>query len=116
MARLSRKLTQLAIALCILWPTAAARANEPPSPLIGADLLVCERRLRALGYWIEAADGRLDDSTLAAISAFRRVNGYPNLGGPNAADLPALERAKPLRARAGKAARFEVDLRRQVVF
>jgi hypothetical protein len=116
MVQLSRNLPQLAIALCLLWSAAAARANDPPAALTGADLLVCERRLRALGYWIEAADGRLDDSTLAAITAFRRVNGYRNPGVPNAADLPVLLRAKPLRAQAGKAARFEVDIRRQVMF
>lgn len=116
MARRSRRLPLFTLALCLLWQAAPARADEPPAALKGADLMVCERRLRALGYWIEAADGRLDDSTIAAIAAFRRVNGYVNLGYPNAADLPALERAKPLRARAGRVARFEVDLRRQVMF
>lgn len=96
--------------------TIQAQKPEPQAELSAAQLLNCERRLRELGYWVETADGGLDDSMLAAIKAFRRVNGYKNLGQPNAADLPALESAKTLTSRTEEGPHFEVDLRRQIIY
>ncbi len=91
------------------------RAAPPAAALSGPEMLGCERRLLELGYWIESPDGRVDNSTVAAITAFRRVHGYFNTGHPNTADLPALESAKPFSAAPG-GARFEVDLGLQIIF
>ncbi len=91
------------------------RAAAPAAALSVSEMLGCERRLLDLGYWIVSPDGRVDESTVAAITAFRRVQGYFNTGRPNADDLPALENAKPLSAEPG-GARFEVNLGLQIGF
>jgi len=111
---LNKKLLLLLLGLLTL--TASGRSLEPPADLSESQMLNCEFRLRDLGYWIETIDGRPDDSTLAAITAFRRINGYENLGPPNVTDLPALEKARPLMAMADEGAHFEVDIRRQIIF
>jgi N-acetylmuramoyl-L-alanine amidase len=109
-------LTTLPLLLLGLTLTAFdGQAAAPVAALSESGMLGCERRLLELGYWVESPDGRADDSTEAAITAFRRVQGYFNTGRPNADDLPALESAKPLSAEPG-GARFEVDLGSQIIF
>jgi hypothetical protein len=103
----------LAIGLAVL--NARAQGTSQPS-LSESQLLNCERRLLELGYWVEAADGRFDDSTLVAIKAFRRLSGYRNPGPPNAADLRALEHARPLTRGTYGPPHFEVELSRQVIY
>lgn len=91
------------------------RAATPAAALSVSEMSGCERRLLELGYWIESPDGRVDESTVAAITAFRRLHGYFNTGRPNADDLHALVSAKPLSAEPG-GARFEVDLGLQIIY
>lgn len=116
--KLSRITDLVAIILILGHSTLTTSAQKLISPpeLSASQLLSCERKLRELGYWVETADGVLDDSTLAAIRAFRRVSGYKNLGQLNAADLPALENAEPLMSKAEEGPHFEVDLTRQIIF
>jgi len=101
--------------LGLTLPAFDGRAAAPAGALSESQMLDCERRLLDLGYWVESPDGRADESTVAAITAFRRVQGYFNIGRPNSADLPALEGARPLSADPG-GARFEVDLGLQIIF
>src|SRR5919205_2367991 len=88
----------LGLTLTALYGRVAA---APVAALSESEMLGCERRLTELGYWLSSADGRADESTVAAVTAFRRVQGYFNTGSPNAADLPALESATPLQAESG---------------
>jgi peptidoglycan hydrolase-like protein with peptidoglycan-binding domain len=112
-------MTKLLITFLVLGVTMSsvlAQTSARSAKLSEPELLNCKRKLQALGYWIETPDGRLDESTLAAIKAFRRINGYWNVGQPNTFDLPALLRARPLKAKAQTGPHFEVDLKRQILW
>jgi N-acetylmuramoyl-L-alanine amidase len=104
------------VILGLLALIASGRSPDSPADLSRSQMLNCELRLRDLGYWIETIDGKPDDSTLAAIKAFRRINDYENLGQPNGTDLPALDKTRPLTAKIDEGAHFEVDIRRQIIF
>lgn len=110
-----RSATCITLSLSLLTATARRVTGESVTGLSASQVLHCERTLQGLGYWIESADGKFDDSTLSAIKAFRRINGYSNAGQPNVADLTALEKAKPFVRRAEGFPHFEVDLKRQIL-
>lgn len=102
--------------LSVTVSSVGAQNKTRSTKLSAAELLGCKSKLHTLGYWIETNDSRLDESTEAAIKAFRRITGYWNFGPPNALDLPALERAKPLSVNAQSSPHFEVQLKRQILY
>jgi lipoprotein-anchoring transpeptidase ErfK/SrfK len=116
MSRARLKSPTLLLLLGLSLAASAARAQESAGRLTRPRMLACERRLLELGYWVETPDGMEDESADAAITAFRRVNGYVNTGRPNASDLRALDVAKPLAADSSGGARFEVDIALQVIY
>jgi len=95
---------------------AQAQRTKMPGPLTQVQLFTLELRLAELGYWVDTADGILDERTLAAIVAFRRVNQYQNLGDPNTVDLPFLRKATPFKIRSRGVPHFQVDLKHQILF
>jgi lipoprotein-anchoring transpeptidase ErfK/SrfK len=95
---------------------AQAQRNKQPAPLSEVQLITLEIRLAELGYWIDSADGMLDERTHAAVAAFRRVNKYQNLGDPNTLDLRFLRKATRFKVKSRGVPYFQVDLRRQILF
>jgi len=82
-----------------------------------ADMLEVEKLLSKLGYWVLRADGKPDESTRHAITAFQKVEGRKRTGTMSAADLKALRAAqRPLARYPTDRAHVEVDLTRQVLF
>jgi lipoprotein-anchoring transpeptidase ErfK/SrfK len=116
MSRARLKSPTLLLLLGLSLTAAPAGARAPAGRLTPSQMLACERRLLELGYWVETPDGVEDESAVSAITAFRRVSGYVNTGRPNEADLRALGEAKPLVTDASGGARFEVDVRLQIIY
>lgn len=95
---------------------AQAQRTKEPAPLSQVQLITLELRLAELGYWVDSADGILDERTLASIAAFRRVNQYRNSGDPNTLDLRFLRKATPLKIKPRGVPHFQIDLKRQILF
>lgn len=95
---------------------AQAQGTKQPAPLSQVQLITVELKLAQLGYWVDSVDGILDERTVAAIAAFRRVNQYHNFGDPNTADLRPLSKATPFKIRSREVPHFQVDLKRQILF
>ena len=75
-----------------------------------------EKLLTDLGYWIKKVDGKKNDSTYHAITAFQKVEGRRRTGVLTAKELDAMRRASRPAAKYTGAAHIEVDNARQVLF
>jgi lipoprotein-anchoring transpeptidase ErfK/SrfK len=111
-----KRLTILLVLAFSLASNAQAQRNKQPAPLSEVQLITLEIKLAELGYWIDSADGILDERTRAAVAAFRRVNNYENLGDPNTLDLRFLRKATRFKVKSRGVPHFQVDLRRQILF
>lgn len=111
-----RSILILSLVSIVLLGTCAGQNVNNTTELYETEFLDVETRLQDLGYWVGDVDGRFDESTSAAIAAFRRVNGYENYGAPNAADLAPLTKGSPLKLQGTGDSHFEVDLEKQVLF
>jgi len=81
------------------------------------DILVAEKLLAGLGYWILKVDGKADASTRHAIMAFQKVEGRKRTGTLSSADFEALKNALAPQARhLTGALHVEIDISRQVLF
>lgn len=81
----------------------------------GPDVLAVQRRLRALGFWLGAADGRYGGATMHAVTAFQKTAGLRPDGITGSQTRQALREAARATARSRAGRVIEVDLRRQVI-
>ena len=99
--------------LLILGLAAVAAGQK----LTKAEMLTAERRLVALGYWLNKADGIADASTRHAVTAFQKVEGRKRTGKLSRADFEALlSAAKPVPSDMPNKRHIEVDITKQVLF
>ena len=75
-----------------------------------------EKLLADLGYWIKKVDGKKNDSTYHAITAFQKVEGRRRTGVLTTKELDAMRLASRPAAKYTGAAHIEVDSARQVLF
>ena len=75
-----------------------------------------EKLLTDLGYWIKKVDGKKNDSTYHAITAFQKVEGRRRTGVLTQKELDAMRLASRPAAKHAGAAHIEVDNARQVLF
>ena len=75
-----------------------------------------EKLLADLGYWIKKVDGKKNDSTYHAITAFQKVEGRRRTGVLTQKELDAMRLASRPAAKHTGAAHVEVDNARQILF
>ena len=75
-----------------------------------------EKLLADLGYWIKKVDGKKNDSTYHAITAFQKVEGRRRTGVLTQKELDAMRLASRPAAKYTGAAHVEVDNARQILF
>ena len=92
---------------------ARAQAHRP---LSRDEITEAEFQLASHGYWLNKADGRWDESTRHALTAFQKVEGLPRTGQLTRDVYEQLMLARRPEAREAGPAHVEVDLRRQVLF
>jgi len=93
-----------------------AAATVPPAP---PTMLEVEQKLDSLRYDVGAIDGRTDDQTISAITAFQKVHGLERTGGLTdalTAQIMGTQGTPPPMVADGDASRVEVSLARQVLF
>ena len=85
-------------------------------PLARDEIVEAEFQLAALGYWLNQADGRWDESSRHALTAFQKVEALPLTGKLTRAVYEHLLFARRPASREAGPAHIEVDIRRQVLF
>jgi hypothetical protein len=101
--------------LCLAAYVVTGQSRVSAKPQISL-MPEAEKLLADLGYWIIKVDGKKDDSTYHAITAFQKVEGRRRTGVLTQKELSAMRlAARPAAKRAG-AAHVEVDNARQVLF
>lgn len=98
--------------------TAPTRSTQPvrPKSLTVRETRAAEGQLDRLGYWLSAPDGRWDESTRHALTAFQKVMERPRTGKLTRDDYEALLAAERPVAREAGPAHIEIDLQKQVLF
>ena len=97
-------------------PLKAKAESRKPRPLTRDESTEAEFQLASLGYWLNKADGRWDESTRHALTAFQKVEGLPRTGQLTRDVYERLMLARRPESREAGPAHVEVDLRRQVLF
>lgn len=97
------------------FQVATAQNNSDQKPR--ASLIPeAEKLLTGMGYWIKNVDGKKNDSTYHAITAFQKVEGRRRTGVLTQKELDAMRLASRPAAKYTGAAHIEVDNARQVLF
>ena len=102
-------------------PTTTSTVATPPAGNAlregqsGPEVADLQRRLAALGYWLDAIDGAYGPSTTHAVVAFQKASGLARDGVAGQATLDRLEDAGRLQARSASGRVVEVDLERQLL-
>lgn len=107
----------LVAAALAMGPTASTPTAEPilrPGDT-GASVLVLQRRLSGLGYWLGRADGRYGPLTVQAVYAVQKAAGLSRDGIAGAATWRAVRAGVLPPASSAPGRRVEVDLRRQLL-
>jgi len=84
--------------------------------LASEDVLIAEKKLSELGFWIKNIDDTTDESTRYAVLAFQRVKGLKQTGFLISKELSILKNSKTITLKSGDFPHFEVDLKRQILF
>lgn len=99
-------------------PPPAAVTASPVTPA-APTMLQVEQKLDSLRYDVGAVDGRTDDQTVSAITAFQKVHGLERTGGLTdaltAQIIAAQGNPQPIVPN-GEPSRVEISLARQVLF
>jgi len=95
--------------------TTPQAGNELREGQSGPEVADLQRRLAALGYWLDAIDGAYGPSTTHAVVAFQKASGLARDGVAGQATLDRLEAAGRLQARSESGRVVEVDLGRQLL-
>ena len=81
----------------------------------GSSVLVLQRRLSSLGYWLGRPDGTFGDSTQQAVYAFQKAAGLGRDGAVGPTSAAALARAVRVRPRSTSGNLVEIDIKRQLL-
>jgi len=106
------------VTICFLLISVHAIAGTPPkkrATLTRAQIIEAERRLSELGYWTGPVDGRLDEGTKSALTAFQKWEGREITGKLTLEELEAIRNGVAPQARDVGYAHVEVDVDRQVL-
>ncbi len=79
-------------------------------------VLEAEKLLSDLGYWVLKVDGKVDDSTKHALTAFQKVEKRKRTGVLNENELNALRKASRPEPKYTGEEHIEVDITRQILF
>jgi len=106
------------VTICFLLISVHAIAGAPQKKralLTRAQIIEAERRLSELGYWTGPVDGRLDEGTKSALTAFQKWEGREITGKLTLEELEAIRNGVAPKARDVGYEHVEVDVDRQVL-
>lgn len=105
----------LLLIFLILVATEKVVGQSQKAELTQAEVLEAEQLLNNLGYWTGAIDGKLDNASRHAVTAFQKVERRKRSGSLTRTELEALRAANRPEPRDKTYAHVEVDLSRQVL-